>query len=106
MLAAIHKMKVTLYSRQWCGWCLDAKDYLKGRDIAFEEVDVGKDAVADAEMQRLSGQHYVRRLTWTAGAGKFRMWNSSRSFSPSSMVRPGNEPEHAMRRRTRITGRQ
>jgi len=52
-------MKVTLYSRPWCGWCLDAKDYLKGRDIAFEEVDVGKDAVADAEMQRLSGQHYV-----------------------------------------------
>ena len=29
------------------------------RAIAFEEVDVGKDAAADAEMQRLSGQHYV-----------------------------------------------
>ncbi len=52
-------MKVTLYSRKWCGWCLDAKDYLKGRGIAFEEVDVGKDTAADEEMQRLSGQHYV-----------------------------------------------
>jgi len=52
-------MKVTLYSRKWCGWCLDAKDYLKGRGIAFEEVDVGKDPSADEEMQRLSGQRYV-----------------------------------------------
>jgi glutaredoxin 3 len=52
-------MKVTLYSRKWCGWCLDAKDYLKGRGIPFEEVDVGKDPAADEEMQRLSGQHYV-----------------------------------------------
>jgi glutaredoxin-like YruB-family protein len=52
-------MKVTLYSRKWCGWCLDAKEYLNGRGIPFTEVDVGKDAAADAEMQRLSGQHYV-----------------------------------------------
>ena len=52
-------MKVRLYTRKWCSWCLDAKDYLKGRGIAFEEVDVGKDAAADEEMQRLSGQHYV-----------------------------------------------
>ena len=52
-------MKVTLYSRPMCGWCLDAKDYLKHHGIAFDEVDVGKDAAATQEMQRLSGQHYV-----------------------------------------------
>ena len=52
-------MKVTLYSRKWCGWCLDAKDYLKGHGMAFEEIDVSKDPAADEEMQRLSGQHYV-----------------------------------------------
>jgi glutaredoxin 3 len=52
-------MKVTLYSRKWCGWCLDAKDYLQGRGISFKEVDVGQDAAADAEMRRLSGQRYV-----------------------------------------------
>ena len=38
---------------------MDAKDYLKGRGMAFEEIDVGKDPAADEEMQRLSGQHYV-----------------------------------------------
>lgn len=52
-------MKVTLYSRKWCGWCLDAKEYLNDRGIAFDEVDVGKDRAANEEMQRLSGQHYV-----------------------------------------------
>jgi glutaredoxin len=52
-------MKVTLYSRSWCGWCLDAKDFLKQHNIAFDEVDVGKSPAANAEMQRLSGQHYV-----------------------------------------------
>lgn len=56
-------MKVKLYTRKWCGWCLDAKEYLKGRGIAFEEVDVGKDPAADEEMQRLSGQHYVPTVT-------------------------------------------
>ena len=52
-------MKVKLYSRKWCGWCVDAKEYLNARGIAFDEVDVGKDHAADDEMQRLSGQHYV-----------------------------------------------
>ncbi|MGO8913380.1 MAG: glutaredoxin family protein [Bradyrhizobium sp.] len=50
---------VKLYTRQWCGWCLDAKEYLKAHDIAFQEIDVGRDPAADEEMQRLSGQRYV-----------------------------------------------
>ena len=50
---------VKLYSRKWCGWCVDAKDYLKAQGIAFAEIDVGVDSAADEEMQRLSGQCYV-----------------------------------------------
>jgi glutaredoxin 3 len=46
-----------------CGWCLDAKDYLKHHNIPFDEIDVGKDAAANQEMQRLSGQHYVPTIT-------------------------------------------
>ena len=52
-------MKVKLYTRKWCGWCVDAKEHLKAHGITFEEVDVGKDPAADEEMQRLSGQPYV-----------------------------------------------
>jgi glutaredoxin 3 len=50
---------VTLYTRKWCGWCVEAKELLRQRGIPFEEVDVGCDPAADAEMQRLSGQRYV-----------------------------------------------
>ena len=51
--------EVKLYSRKWCGWCVDAKDYLQAHGIRFEEIDVGRDPSADEEMQRLSGQRYV-----------------------------------------------
>ena len=51
--------EVRLYTRKWCGWCLDAKEYLKERGIAFREIDVGRDPAADEEMQRLSGQRCV-----------------------------------------------
>lgn len=51
--------QVKLYSRQYCGWCVDAKEYLKEHGIPFEEVDVGRDAAAKEEMHKLSGQYYV-----------------------------------------------
>ena len=50
---------VKLYSRKWCGWCVEAKDYLKAHSIPFREIDVGCDPAADQEMRRLSGQSYV-----------------------------------------------
>lgn len=51
--------QITLYTRKWCSWCLDAKEYLKSRGIPFEEIDVGRDPAANEEMRRLSGQPYV-----------------------------------------------
>jgi glutaredoxin-like YruB-family protein len=54
---------VKLYTRKWCGWCVDAKDYLKEHGIPFQEIDVGCDSAADEEMQRLSGQRYVPTIT-------------------------------------------
>ena len=50
---------VKLYSRKWCGWCVDAKEYLKAHGIPFTEIDVGRDTAAEEEMERLSGQSYV-----------------------------------------------
>ena len=50
---------IKLYSNQLCGWCQDAKAYLTKHNIPFEAIDVGTDADAYAEMQRLSGQTYV-----------------------------------------------
>jgi len=58
-------MELKLYSREWCSWCIDAKDYLSGRGYKFTEVDVGEDRQAYEEMKKLSEQTYVP--TFVAG---------------------------------------
>ena len=58
-------MELTLYSRKWCSWCIDAKDYLNEKGYRFQEVDVGKDREAYEQMKQLSLQTYVP--TFVAG---------------------------------------
>jgi len=58
-------MELKLYSREWCSWCIDAKDYLSARGYKFMEVDVGADRQAYEEMKQLSDQTYVP--TFVAG---------------------------------------
>ena len=53
---------ITLFSREWCSWCTDAKEYLTERGFAFTEIDVGKDRDAYREMTELSDQTYVPTL--------------------------------------------
>jgi glutaredoxin 3 len=58
-------MQLKLYSREWCSWCIDAKDYLSEKGYRFQEIDVGKDRQAYEEMKQLSAQTYVP--TFVAG---------------------------------------
>lgn len=58
-------MELKLYSREWCSWCIDAKDYLTEKGYKFTEVDVGLDRDAYEEMKDLSDQTYVP--TFVAG---------------------------------------
>ena len=58
-------MQLRLYSREWCSWCIDAKDYLSEKGYCFQEIDVGKDRQAYEEMKQLSAQTYVP--TFVAG---------------------------------------
>ncbi len=51
--------ELKLYSREWCSWCIDAKDYLTERGYQFTEIDVGEDRQAYEEMKELSEQTYV-----------------------------------------------
>ena len=55
-------MELKLYSREWCSWCIDAKEYLSERGYTFTEVDVGEDRQAYQEMMELSDQRYVPTL--------------------------------------------
>jgi len=54
--------EIKLYSREWCSWCIDAKEYLTERGYKFTEVDVGQDRAAYQEMTELSDQTYVPTL--------------------------------------------
>ena len=54
--------ELTLYSRDMCSWCMDAKDYLSERGYHFTEIDVGRDRDAYKEMAELSDQTYVPTL--------------------------------------------
>lgn len=51
-----------LFSREWCSWCIDAKEYLTARGYKFTEIDVGADRAAYQEMRELSDQTYVPTL--------------------------------------------
>jgi glutaredoxin 3 len=57
--------ELKLYSREWCSWCIDAKEYLSERGYKFTEIDVGEDRSAYEEMKELSDQMYVP--TFVAG---------------------------------------
>ena len=47
---------IKIYSTPSCVWCHRAKEYLKGRNIEFVDVDVSKDRIKAAEMIEKSGQ--------------------------------------------------
>ena len=54
--------EMKLFSREWCSWCIDAKEYLTERGYKFTEIDVGEDRAAYQEMRELSDQTYVPTL--------------------------------------------
>jgi glutaredoxin len=54
--------ELKLFSREWCSWCIDAKEYLTKRGYRFTEIDVGRDRAAYEEMKELSDQTYVPTL--------------------------------------------
>jgi glutaredoxin-like YruB-family protein len=49
-------MTVKVYSTPTCPYCKLAKDYLKEKNIAFEDIDVAANSEAAQEMVKKSGQ--------------------------------------------------
>ena len=54
---------VTIYATPYCGYCLAAKRLLKGRGVAFDEIDVAAEPSRRAEMvQRAQGRRTVPQI--------------------------------------------
>lgn len=49
-------MAIKVYSTPTCPYCKMAKQYLKSKNLDFEDIDVSVDSAAAAEMVRKSGQ--------------------------------------------------
>jgi len=54
--------KVTIFSTPTCPYCTMAKEYLKQKNIAFEDIDVSRDQVKAMQMVQKSGQMGVPQL--------------------------------------------
>lgn len=52
-------MTVKVYSTPTCPWCTVAKDYLKSKNVAFDDLDVSNNREAAMEMIQKSGQRGV-----------------------------------------------
>lgn len=51
--------KIKIYTTPTCPYCWALKNFLKERDIQFEEIDVSKDEKAAMEMIEKTGQSGV-----------------------------------------------
>ena len=48
--------KVRMFTTTWCGYCKQARAYLRARGIAFEDIDVEASAAGNAEYRALGGR--------------------------------------------------
>ena len=48
--------KIRLFIKPYCGWCVEAMEWLDERGVKYEVLDVITDSNARREMFRLSGQ--------------------------------------------------
>ncbi len=55
-------MTVTIYTRQTCYYCVQAKRLLDQLDVQYHEIPVDGDAARRQEMQDRSGRHTVPQI--------------------------------------------
>lgn len=54
--------KVVVYTTSYCPFCRAAKEFLRSKKVAFEEIDVSDDDVMRRKLVRMSGQETVPQV--------------------------------------------
>ncbi len=54
--------EVKIYTRKWCGYCTAALGLLRGKQVAFEEIDCTGDDVKRRWLAEASGQSTVPQI--------------------------------------------
>ena len=55
-------MQIKMYTKAYCAFCYAAKNLLARRGLAFEEIPVSGDRVAEQEMRDLTGRSTVPQI--------------------------------------------
>ena len=50
------KLHIRLFTKSYCGWCHEAIDWLRGKGLAFEELEVLSNPAAMEELKDLTGK--------------------------------------------------
>jgi glutaredoxin 3 len=54
--------KIEIYTKNYCPYCLRAKELLSGKDLSFIEYDVTDNQALEEEMRRRSGRKTVPEI--------------------------------------------
>jgi glutaredoxin 3 len=54
--------KVVIYTTNTCPYCRAAKDFLRSKNVSFEEIDVTRDDSAREKIAALSGRQTVPQI--------------------------------------------
>lgn len=54
--------QIVIYTTTYCPYCAAAKALLRSKKVAFEEIDVTRNAEGRAEMEALSGRRTVPQI--------------------------------------------
>ena len=54
--------KVEIYTKNWCGFSVRAKDHLDRKGVSYEEIDVTTNMVREREMVNRSRRHTVPQI--------------------------------------------
>ena len=54
---------VKVYTIKSCPWCAKVKNYLKSKDVEFEDLDIEEDPVAREACKKLTGMDYAVPVT-------------------------------------------
>ncbi len=50
------KLHIRLFTKSYCGWCHEAIDWLRGKGLEFEELEVLSNPAAMEELKDLTGK--------------------------------------------------
>ncbi len=53
---------VKIYTASYCGYCSRAKDFLRNKGVAFDEVDVTSDDAMRAKLVEMTGRRTVPQI--------------------------------------------